>query len=44
MCILDRTLVWYLEAFEQRSKQREACNLVDPLWLLADNMAEEGDG
>lgn len=41
---LDWILVWYLEAFEQRSKQREACNLVDPLWLLADDMAEQGDG
>lgn len=39
----DWPLVWYLEAFEQRGKKREACDLVDPWWLLANNMAKESD-
>lgn len=34
----------YLQAFEQREQQRVAGDLVDPRRLLADDMAEQGEG
>lgn len=43
-CAPSRDRSRYLQAFEQREQQRVAGDLVDPRRLLADDMAEQGEG